>query len=152
MNCIRLKLESEKDTKELAYNIAPHLLIGDVILLFGDLGSGKTFFTKALGKALGINEEIDSPSFVIFKEYRSEKYPLFHFDLYRLKTESELFDLGIFEMLESGVTAIEWPQICKSILPSQTMELHFHFDGSTRYVDIYSDNPRITSEFYNISK
>lgn len=131
-----IKLHSEQDTIDLAAYIAPLLKPGDVVFLAGDLGSGKTFFTKQIGKFLEITEEIDSPSFVLFKEYHSGKFPLYHLDLYRLKSETELLDLGIFDMLDSGITLIEWPDIAEQLLPYQTLKLVFHFDGFSRSVDI----------------
>lgn len=131
-----LELCSPQDTIALAERVAVLLEPGDILCLYGDLGSGKTFFTKALGKQLGITDEIDSPSFVIFKEYQSGRMPLFHLDLYRLKRESELFDLGIFDVLDSGVTVIEWPTLAENSLPYHSLDLHFEFDGTNRKVRI----------------
>ena len=131
-----IELASEQDTIALAVRIAELVEPGDILCLYGDLGSGKTFFTKALGKQLGVIEEIDSPSFVIFKEYHSGRMPLFHLDLYRLKRESELYDLGIFDVLDSGVTVIEWPTLAENSLPYHSLDLHFEFDGTSRRVQI----------------
>lgn len=134
-----IELISEQDTIDLAAYIAPLLKPGDVVLLGGDLGSGKTFFTKQVAKVLGIEEEVDSPSFVIMKEYHCGKFPLYHLDLYRLKEEEELLDLGLFDMLESGITFIEWPKLAESLLPYHTLRLDFSFDGVSRGVNIYPD-------------
>ena len=129
-------LRTEQDTIDLAAYIAPLLAPGDILCLSGDLGSGKTFFTKALGRNLHITEEIDSPSFVLLKEYYSGKYPFYHLDLYRLKHEEELLDLGILDMIDSGITVIEWPELAKNILPYQGFDLDFKFDGTHREVTI----------------
>jgi tRNA threonylcarbamoyladenosine biosynthesis protein TsaE len=134
-----IDLHTEQDTKDLAAYIAPLLKPGDVISLAGDLGSGKTFFAKQIGLNLGIDEEIDSPTFVILKEYHCGIYPMYHLDLYRLKNENELMDLGIFDMLESGITLIEWPELAEQLLPYQTLKLVFHFDGKQRFVELYPD-------------
>jgi len=131
-----IDLNSEQDTIDLAHYIAPLLGPGSVVTLYGDLGSGKTFFVKALGAFLGIGDEIDSPSFVIFKEYHCGRFPFYHLDLYRLKSEDELLDLGLLDMLESGVTVIEWPQLAENFLPYQTIKLEFGFEGSRRYVKV----------------
>ncbi len=131
-----IELNTEQDTIDLAAYITPLLKPGDVLLLSGDLGSGKTFFTKQVGHFLGIQEQIDSPSFVLLKEYHCGLYPLYHLDLYRLKDEDELLDLGIFDMLESGITLIEWPDLAEKLLPYYTIKLVFHFDGLKRSVDI----------------
>jgi len=133
---IKIDLHSEQDTIDLAAYIAPVLKPSDVLCLYGDLGSGKTFFTKHIAKMLFVEEEVDSPSFVLFKEYQCAKFPLYHLDLYRLKDEGELLDLGIFDMIESGITLIEWPQLAQKLLPYFSICLHFYFDGTQRWVEI----------------
>ena len=133
---LEIELNSEQDTIDLAVRVADLVEPGDILCLYGDLGSGKTFFAKALGKQLGVTQEIDSPSFVIFKEYHSGRMPLFHLDLYRLKRESELYDLGIFDVLDEGLTLIEWPTLAENILPYHSLDLHFEFDGTSRRVQI----------------
>lgn len=135
----RIDLHSEQDTIDLASYIAPLLSPGSVVTLEGDLGSGKTFFVKALGRFFGVQDEIDSPSFVLFKEYHCGRFPLYHLDLYRLSREEELLDLGILDMIESGITLIEWPRLAENILPYQTLKLKFRFDGDKRYVEIIPD-------------
>ena len=134
-----LELKSEQDTIDLAAYIAPLLKPGDVLCLYGELGSGKTFFTKQIGKLLGITDEISSPSFVLLNEYKSGKIPLFHIDLFRLREEGELLDLGILDMIETGITAIEWPELAENLLPYKTFSLYFHFDGIKRSVNIIPD-------------
>lgn len=135
----RIYLETEQDTYDLAYFIGPLVVPGTVITLYGELGTGKTFFTKALGRFMGISDDIDSPSFVIFKEYHTARYPFYHLDLYRLKSEDELLDLGLLDMLETGVTVIEWPQIAQNFLPYQNLQLKFGFEDGKRYVDVIPD-------------
>ena len=142
----RIDLHSEQDTIDLANYIAPLLSLGSVLTLSGDLGSGKTFFVKALGRFLGIQEQIDSPSFVLLKEYLCGRYPLYHLDLYRLNSEDELLDLGLLDMLESGITVIEWPRLAEKILPYQTIRLNFRFDAENRYVEIIPD-PKLEEHF-----
>ena len=129
-------LSSLQDTADFARALQPLLKRGDIICLYGDLGSGKTTFVQALGQVLGIEEDIDSPSFVMLKEYHSGRLPLYHLDLYRIKEPSELLDLGLFDIIESGVTAIEWPQIAEQLLPYQTLCLHFEFDGQKRELKV----------------
>jgi len=135
--CIELK--TEQDTADLAAYIAPLLKSGDVLCLYGELGTGKTFFTKQIGKMLFIEDEISSPSFVLLNEYKTGKFPLYHVDLYRLKDESELLDLGLLDMIESGITVIEWPELAENFLPYRTLSLYFHFDGKKRWVNIIPD-------------
>ncbi len=141
----RIDLNTEQDTIDLAHYIAPLLGPGSVVTLSGELGSGKTFFVKALGAFLGIQEEIDSPSFVLFKEYHCGRFPLFHLDLYRIKHEDELLDLGLLDMLESGITVIEWPEIAKDFLPYRNLHLSFGFAGKQRFVEVEADQGLVES-------
>lgn len=97
-----------EDTYELANKIASKLNGGDVILLNGDLGAGKTTFTKGLARALGVEEVVTSPTFTFMKEYHG-RIPLYHFDMYRVEDEDELYELGLNEYLYmQGVCVIEW--------------------------------------------
>ncbi len=97
-----------EDTYELANKIASKLYGGDIILLNGDLGAGKTTFTKGLAKALGVEEVVTSPTFTFMKEYHG-RIPLYHFDMYRVEDEDELYELGLNEYLYmQGVCVIEW--------------------------------------------
>jgi tRNA threonylcarbamoyladenosine biosynthesis protein TsaE len=135
-----VELKTEQDTIDLAAYIAPLLKPGDVLCLYGDLGAGKTYFTKQIGKMLYIEDEISSPSFVLLNEYKTGKYPLYHIDLFRLREEGEFLDLGIMDMIETGITVIEWPELADNILPYKTYSFYFHFDGKKRSVNIIPDN------------
>ena len=99
----------EKDTFALAADIAKTLRSGDVILLHGELGAGKTTFTKGLAKALGIEETVTSPTFNYVKEYQGGRLPLFHFDMYRVSDADEVYELGLEEYFyRGGVVVVEW--------------------------------------------
>lgn len=139
-----IELKTEQDTADLAAYIAPMLKMGDVLCLYGELGSGKTFFTKQVGRMLFIEDEISSPSFVLMNEYKTGKFPLFHVDLFRLRDEGELLDLGLLDMIESGITIIEWPELAENLLPYKTLSLYFHFDGKKRWVNIIPDTEHET--------
>jgi tRNA threonylcarbamoyladenosine biosynthesis protein TsaE len=106
----RLTTHSEEETAAAGRAFAASLRGGEVVLLAGDLGAGKTAFVRGLAEELGIPpSEVTSPTFTLVQEYRTGRLPLFHVDLYRLKPE-EVDDLGIDEMaLSGGVLAIEWP-------------------------------------------
>lgn len=122
----------------MAAKIAPLLVPGDVICLWGGLGTGKTFFSGALIERLGVTETVDSPSFVIMKNYQGERFPIFHLDLYRLKSEAEFLDLGITDIIETGLTLIEWPQIAVDVLPEYVLglSLRFVFEDGRRGVEL----------------
>ncbi len=97
-----------KDTESLAKKLADKLCGNEIILLNGDLGAGKTTFTKALFAVLGVNDIVTSPTFAFMKEYNA-KYKLSHYDMYRVESEDELWELGISDNLyEKGVAVIEW--------------------------------------------
>ncbi len=100
---------SESETAAIGRELAATLSAGDVVLLYGDLGAGKTAFVKGLAEGLGVpGDEVSSPTFTIMQEYRGGRLPLFHVDLYRLDDPRELDDLGLEEVAEAGVLAIEW--------------------------------------------
>lgn len=99
---------SLEETKKIAEDFAKTLKSGDIVLLSGDLGAGKTQFTKGVAKGLGINDTIPSPTFTIMNSYENR---LFHFDLYRLHSFEELINVGAEEFLYSnGISILEWPE------------------------------------------
>ena len=117
----------------LARKIAPHLKCGDVLKLEGDLGVGKTTFTRALIAALA-GEEIDvpSPTFTLVQQYDLPQFALFHFDLYRLKNSEELIEIGLEQALTEGVTVLEWPQLAADFLPADSLVMQLSFSGEGR--------------------
>ena len=123
---------SEDETMELAQNIESEKFPNMVICLIGDLGCGKTVFTKAFALALGINENITSPTFNIIKEYPNGELPLYHMDVYRL--DGKVDDLGIEDYYtRGGVTIIEWSDMIKDYLPEERLDIKFKvIDEDTR--------------------
>ena len=119
---------SEQETIELAQNIESEKFPNMVICLMGDLGSGKTVFTKGFAQAMEITEEITSPTFNIIKEYTSGEMPLYHMDVYRLDGKVE--DLGIEEYYtKNGVTIIEWADMIPDYLPEKRLEIKIKSSG-----------------------
>lgn len=115
---------SEKETIELAQNIESEKFPNMVICLEGDLGSGKTIFTKGFASSMGIEETITSPTFNIIKEYTSNEIDLYHMDVYRLDENKE--EIGIEEYFtKDGVTIIEWSDMIQDLLPEERLELKF---------------------------
>lgn len=120
--------KNEQETIELAKKITEYLKPGMTILLEGDLGAGKTTFTKGIGEGLGVRRIIKSPTYTIVREYQDGKLPLYHVDLYRL-TESEVPDLGLDEYFEGdGVSVVEWPSIAPEELPLERLEIELTTD------------------------
>ena len=102
---------SPEQTEAVGEALAAHLHPGDVIAYYGGLGAGKTAFTRGLARGLGICEPVTSPTYTIVNEYLSGRMPLFHFDLYRLSSSEELFDIGWEDYLaRGGVCAVEWSE------------------------------------------
>ena len=107
---------SELETTAAGRDLASRLSAGSVVLLFGDLGAGKTAFVRGLAEGLGIPaEDVSSPTFTIMQEYRSGRLPLFHVDLYRLNDSREVDDLGVDEIAADGVLAIEWGEKLREV-------------------------------------
>ena len=102
---------SETETEAAGQALAAKLRPGDVVAYRGDLGAGKTAFTRGLAKGLGASEPVTSPTYTIVNEYLSGRIPLFHFDMYRLGSSEDLFDIGWEDYLErGGVCALEWSE------------------------------------------
>ena len=113
---------NEKETMELAQNIESEKFPNMVICLDGELGSGKTVFTKGIAQALGINEVITSPTFTIIKEYLYGEMPLYHMDVYRLDGADDT--IGIEEYFtKGGIVVIEWADIINDILPENRLDI-----------------------------
>ena len=102
---------SAEETEALGAELAVRLRPGDVVAYTGDLGAGKTAFTRGLARGLDIGERVTSPTFTIVNEYEGGRLPLFHFDMYRLGSSDELFDIGWEDYLRrGGVCAVEWSE------------------------------------------
>ncbi|MDR3290374.1 MAG: tRNA (adenosine(37)-N6)-threonylcarbamoyltransferase complex ATPase subunit type 1 TsaE [Rickettsiales bacterium] len=113
-----IKTHSLQETRELANKIALELKVGDVILLNGDLGAGKTYFATCVIQKL-LNKEINvtSPTFNIVKEYQTNNgYTIYHFDLYRIKKPEELYELDIDKAFNEGISIIEWSKKAKELI------------------------------------
>ena len=105
---------------------------GAVVALYGGLGAGKTAFTRGLGAGLGVTENVSSPTFTIVNEYPGD-IPLFHFDMYRLETECELFDIGWDDYLDrGGVCAVEWSEKVPSAFPPEAIIIKFDILGDEK--------------------
>lgn len=120
----KITTRSERETIEIAQNFESEKFPNMIICLDGELGSGKTVFTKGIANALGIDETITSPTFTIIKEYESGEMPLYHMDVYRLDGATE--GVGIEEYFnKGGIVVIEWAKTIKDILPEERLEIKF---------------------------
>ncbi len=115
---------SADDTFELGEDIGKAAEPGEVITLTGDLGTGKTVFVQGLAKGLGIDDYINSPTFTIVQIYENGRLPLYHFDVYRIEDESEMYETGLDDyMYGDGVCVIEWAEMISDLLPEKRTEI-----------------------------
>lgn len=123
-----INVSNLKDTEILAKKFAKLLRGGEVILLNGDLGAGKTTFTKFLLKNLGVKDEVTSPTFTIMREYKTKKFDIYHFDMYRLSSGEEAKAFGLEDYIYSSndrsIVIIEWSQNIKDILVGKFIEIN----------------------------
>lgn len=120
---------SEKDTFNIGKELGGKCKPGDVILLNGDLGVGKTIFTKGFGKGLGIEDPISSPTFTIMQIYEEGRIPLYHFDVYRIADIEEMDEIGYEDYFYGeGVCLIEWAELIEEILPDKCMSVTIEKD------------------------
>ena len=129
----KITTRDERETIQIAQNIESEKFENMIICLEGDLGSGKTMFAKGFAQALGINENITSPTFNIIKEYYSGEMPLFHMDVYRL--DGVVDGVGIEDYFKkNGVCIIEWADTIKDYLPKERLDIKFIVTGENKRV------------------
>ncbi len=122
----RIVTHNEDETIDAGKVFAQQLIPGSVAALFGDLGSGKTRFAKGISSGLGLNENITSPTFTIVNEHIGGRLPLYHFDFYRLRSVSELIEIGFDEYIfGDGVCVLEWADMIQEKLPPTRFDIHF---------------------------
>ena len=127
-------LSSEQDTQDLAARLAPMARPGDVIALEGDLGAGKTVFARAFVTALGGGDEVPSPTFTLVQSYDGASAPIHHFDLYRLESPEDAFELALEELLPNGISLIEWPGRLGPFMPRDHLTIRMVENSSTSRV------------------
>lgn len=115
---------SAEETFKFGENIGSKAVPGQVITLTGDLGTGKTVFVQGLARGLGIDDYINSPTFTIVQIYESGRLPLYHFDVYRIEDESEMYETGLDDyMYGDGVCVIEWAEMISGLLPEKRTDI-----------------------------
>ncbi|MFQ9923691.1 MAG: tRNA (adenosine(37)-N6)-threonylcarbamoyltransferase complex ATPase subunit type 1 TsaE [Beduini sp.] len=131
----KVTVNSVEETNGIAIKLGRAIKKHTVILLTGDLGAGKTTFTKGIAKGLGVKEIVNSPTFTILKEYHSGRLPLYHFDAYRLEDGYE--DLGFGEYIDSeALSVIEWPMYMQEDIPEEYLEINLQYvDEQTRTIE-----------------
>ncbi|NCU16664.1 tRNA (adenosine(37)-N6)-threonylcarbamoyltransferase complex ATPase subunit type 1 TsaE [Pallidibacillus pasinlerensis] len=145
-------VSSTEETLNIAEQLGVHLKPSDVITLEGDLGAGKTTFTKGLAKGLEIKRTVNSPTFTIIKEYTNGRIPLYHMDVYRLADSDE--DLGFDEYFHGdGVTVIEWAHLIEDQLPEHLLKVEITLlhdqKRKLRFIPIGKRYEELCKEFFN---
>ena len=125
---MNLTTVSEQETINLGKKIASQLKNGMIIILSGDLGSGKTKFTEGILTYFGLQDEISSPTFTIVNEYNTSNLNIYHFDVYRLSDIDEFYAIGGEEYFEKGACIIEWGEMIEEILPKDYIKIYFTRD------------------------
>lgn len=120
--------KNEQDTIDFAEKFASSLSAGDIVVLTGELGSGKTKFVQGVLKHFNMEDEISSPTFTIVNEYTSDKTNVYHFDVYRLEDSDEFYAMGGDEYFSKGICLIEWGEMIEDILPKPYIKIIFSKD------------------------
>ena len=129
MNQYKFISKSESETKDFAKKLASKLKVKDIVVLTGELGSGKTKFTEGFLSYFNLESEISSPTFTIVNEYKNNDINIYHFDVYRLEDSSEFYEIGGDEYFENGICLIEWGELIQDALPKNY--IHIVFEKST---------------------
>lgn len=140
MNNFQFSSNGEIETMAFAKKLAKKLKKGDIVVLTGELGSGKTKFVEGFLSNFGLENEISSPTFTIVNEYDAENFPIFHFDVYRLEDSSEFYEIGGEEYFDNGICLIEWGEIIQDALPSRYIHIIFEKDEEDENTRILNVN------------
>ena len=122
--------KNENETREFAKNLASILKKGDVIVLSGELGAGKTKFVEGILEYFNLQDEISSPTFTIVNEYKNDEINIYHFDLYRLYDIYEFENIGGEEYFNKGICIFEWGELIEDILPNDYIKIKFERIGN----------------------
>ena len=132
--------ESEVTTKRLGYCLGACLRAGDVVLLEGEMGAGKSVLTRAAARGMGVNGPVPSPTFTILNIHDGREMKLYHFDLYRLEGEDALYEMGLDEFIPArdGASLIEWPQMAAEAMPGDHLAIDIRYanDGMAREITL----------------
>ena len=142
--------KNENDTKNFARKLASKLKKNDVIVLTGELGSGKTKFVEGFLSFFGLEDEISSPTFTIVNEYKKDDINIYHFDVYRLEDSSEFYEIVGEEYFENGICLIEWGELILDALPKDFIHISFSKDESNDEIRTLNiDIPDSFEEIFN---
>jgi tRNA threonylcarbamoyladenosine biosynthesis protein TsaE len=140
-----IRSDSEEDTRQLAARVAPRLEAGDVLLLSGPIGAGKSVFARALIQsrlaAAGLHEEVPSPTFTLVQVYDDGRADIWHADLYRLGENADTAELGLDEAFDSAICIVEWPERLGAAVPEGALWLRFVPGEEARMIELSTSDP-----------
>lgn len=122
----KIKSFSPDETENIGINLAKKLHGKEIIALYGNLGAGKTCFVRGLCRGLKINNSVSSPTFAVINEY-SGTFNVYHFDMYRINSEEDLYSTGFFDYIDSGIIVAEWSENIEMFLPKDTIKIFMEF-------------------------
>lgn len=125
---------SELETEQIASRLAHEVKEGDIICFFGDVGAGKTVFTRGLCRGLGFEGYVNSPSYIVMNIYKTETISIYHYDLYRIGSTAELNEIGFYEFAsqDKSITIVEWAEMLNGELPEKRVEIHIKSESETK--------------------
>ncbi len=140
---MKIRCSSLQDTQRLAEVLAHQSRVGDIMALYGTLGAGKTAFARFFIQSLtGKETEVPSPTFTLLQTYEAPEFEIFHYDLYRLEQEEDVYDLGVEEAFYEAVNLIEWPEKMGKLLPVRKMlKIEIICEKEERIFNLSSENP-----------
>lgn len=141
---------NERETEDLAEKLALISRRGDVWALSGTLGAGKSVFARAFIKKMTNASEVPSPTFTLVQMYDAGSFDIFHYDLYRLKSPVEMFELGVDEAFFSAVSLVEWPEKMGNFAPRDMWNIKIEVEGDTRKITISATNIEKVSRLQNV--
>lgn len=143
MSSTTLHTRGPAATRRIGERIGRMLRAGDVVLLSGELGAGKTVLAQGIGRGMGIEDPIKSSSFVIMNEYQGPSLRLYHADLYRLENPEQVAELALDELAAGGVLCVEWPERAAAEMPSERLRIDLAYDGAkARVIEVTASGER----------
>lgn len=141
---------SEQETADLARRLAAITKPGDIWALHGTLGAGKSVFARAFVQSLTNAKEVPSPTFTLVQMYVAPEFDIYHYDLYRLKTPDEIFELGVEEAFYTGVSLVEWPEKMGAFAPRNMWTVDIKVEDNRRVITVSSDDAGKSERLENV--
>lgn len=131
---LNFESNSEKETEAIAFKFSKKISGSDIICFFGDVGAGKTVFTRGLCRGLGFKGYVNSPSYIVMNIYKTDTVSIYHYDLYRIGSTAELNEIGFYEFAgqDKSITIVEWAEMLNGELPEKRVEIHISSEDESK--------------------